>query len=210
MDQVSHAVLLDGSTVLIRRLDSGDFDAVVELAETLTDEERWLRFFTLHPANLKAWARALTERSSDQYALGAFDSGTLIGVANYFTCPPQGHAEVAVVVAHNQHLRGIGTALLRQLGLVAKQNGLHHFVADILAENYPMHRVMSDAGWRCARRLVGSVLEVDFDLDKVELAETTDTDEKAVEPEVPTDEGLRSLAPIPPPREGGEVPENTN
>jgi RimJ/RimL family protein N-acetyltransferase len=185
LDQVSHAVLLDGSTVLLRRLDAGDFEAVVGLAETLTDEERWLRFFTLHPANLQAWARSLTERSSDQYALGAFDSGTLIGVANYFTCPPPGFAEVAVVVAHNEHLRGIGTALLRQLGLVAKQNGLHHFVADILAENYPMHRVMSDAGWRCARRLVGSVLEIDFDLDNVEPVETTGTNERAFAAEVP-------------------------
>jgi RimJ/RimL family protein N-acetyltransferase len=174
-DGASQAVLLDGSTVSLRRLDSGDFDAVVRLAEALTDEERWLRFFTLHPSNLKAWARSLTERSSDQYALGAFDSGTLVGVASYFTCPPPGHAEVAVVVAHNEHLRGIGTALLRQLGLVAKQNGLHHFVADILAENYPMHRVMSDAGWRCARRLVGSVLEVDFDLDNVESPEVPQT-----------------------------------
>jgi RimJ/RimL family protein N-acetyltransferase len=174
-DQVSHAVLLDGSTVLLRRLHAGDFDAVAGLAETLTDEERWRRFFTLHPANLKAWARSLTERSSDQYALGAFDSGTLIGIANYFTCPPPGHAEVAVVVAHNEHLRGIGTALLRQLGLVAKQNGLHHFVADILAENHPMQRVMSDAGWQCARHLDGSVLEVDFDLDNVESAEVPQT-----------------------------------
>jgi RimJ/RimL family protein N-acetyltransferase len=167
-DGVSHTVLLDGSTVSLRRLDSGDLDAVVALAEALTEEERYRRFFTLHPADLEAWARSLTERSSDQYVLGAFDSGTLIGVANYVTCPPPGYAEVAVVVAHNEHLRGVGTALLRQLGLAARQNGLHHFVADILAENYPMLRVMSDAGWRFKRHLDGSVLEVDFDLDNVD------------------------------------------
>jgi RimJ/RimL family protein N-acetyltransferase len=175
LDQVSHAVLLDGSTVSLRRLDSGDFDAVFGLAETLTDEERYRRFFTQHPADLQAWARSLTERSSDQYALGAFDSGMLIGVANYFTCQPPGYAEVAVVVAHDEHLRGVGTALLRRLGLAARRNGLHHFVADILAENYPMLRVMSDAGWRFKRRLDGSVLEVDLDLDNVESPEVPQT-----------------------------------
>ena len=175
LDSDSHAVLLDGSTVLLRRLDSGDFEEVVGLAETLTEEECYRRFFTLHPADLKAWAWSLTERSSDQYALGAFDSGALVGVANYFTCKPPDYAEVAVVVAHNEHLRGVGTALLRQLGLVARQNGLHHFVADILAENYPMLQVMSDAGWRFKRRLDGSVLEVDFDLDNVESPQVPQT-----------------------------------
>lgn len=161
-------MLFHGSTVSLRQLHSGDFDRVVGLAETLSDEERYRRFFTPYPSHLEAWARSLTERSSQQYALGAFDSETLIGVANYFTCQRPGYAEVAVVVAHDEHLRGVGTALLRQLGLAARQNGLHHFVADILAENHPMLRVMSDAGWQRTRHPDGSVLEVDIDLDTVE------------------------------------------
>jgi RimJ/RimL family protein N-acetyltransferase len=167
-DGICHPVLFDGSTVLLRRLDSGDFAEVMRLAEALSDDERYLRFFTLRPAHLQAWARSLTERSNDLFALGAFESGKLIGVANYVRCQPPGYAEVAVVVAHNEHLRGVGTALLRQLGHVARQNGLHHFMADVLAENNLMMRVISDAGWRSARHLDGSVLEIDIDLDTVE------------------------------------------
>lgn len=158
---------MDGSTVSLRRLDSDDFDQIVRLSESLTDEERYLRFFTVHPAHLDVWARSLTEHSDGEYALGAFDSGRLIGVANYVTCQP-GSAEVAVVVAHDQHLRGVGTALLRELGHIAKRNGLHHFVADVLAENYLMMRVMTDAGWPVTRHLDGSVFHLDIDLDGAE------------------------------------------
>ena len=169
-EYVWRAELVDGSVISLRRLDSGDADDVVRLYETLTDEECYLRFFTLHPGHLQAWARSITERSNDQYCIGAFDSARLLGVVNYVTCKTPGYAEVAVVVAHNEHLRGVGTALLRRLGDIAKENGLHYLVADVLAENYLMLRVMADAGWPCTRHLDGSVLHVEMDLDAVGAA----------------------------------------
>jgi GNAT superfamily N-acetyltransferase len=77
----------------------------------------------MHPAQLQRYARSITERSNDQYCLGAFDSEKLLGVANYVACKTPGDAEVAVVVAHNEQMRGVGTALLRRLGEIAKENG---------------------------------------------------------------------------------------
>ena len=85
----------------------------MRLYASLTDDECHFRFFTLHPAHLQGYARSITERSNDQYRLGAFDSEKLLGVANFVACKTPGDAEVAVVVAHNEHLRGVGTALLR-------------------------------------------------------------------------------------------------
>lgn len=78
-----------------------------------------------------------------------------------------GYAEVAVVVAHNEHLRGVGTASLRRLGEIARENGVHHLIAEVLADNHPMLRVMTDAGWPCTRHLDGSVLHVEVDLDAI-------------------------------------------
>jgi RimJ/RimL family protein N-acetyltransferase len=166
LDEAAVATLRDGSTVLVRRLDAADIDAVIALHDALSDDERYLRFFTARPAYLKTLARKLTERSDNGYALGAFESGELIGVANYVVCHEDQTAEVAVVVAHNDHLRGVGTALLRWLSHIAHCNAIQRFVADVLVENRLMRNVLRDAGWHTTSS-DGNVLHVDIDLAKV-------------------------------------------
>ena len=111
----------------------------------------------MHPAYL--------EVLGDQYSLGAYSAGKLLGVANYVALEGRpGYAEVAVVVAHAEHLRGVGTALLRRLGEVARTDGLNHLVAEVLFENHLMLRVLSETGWPCTRHLEGSVRHVEIDL----------------------------------------------
>jgi len=172
LEQPCTAELVDGSVISLRQLKPADANAVVQLYESMTDEERYLRFFAMHPAGLDGWARSIAERRDGQYSLGAFGAGKLLGVANYVACPEPGDAEVAVVVAHAEHLRGVGTALLRRLGRIAKANGLHRFVAKVLWENHLMLRVLADAGWPCTRQLDGSVVNVEVDLDtETDLAE---------------------------------------
>jgi RimJ/RimL family protein N-acetyltransferase len=168
-EHVSEAALLDGGLVSLRRLDLDDLDGIIALSETLTESERYFRFFTAHPAYLRNWARSLAERSTTQFALGAFESGRLIGVASYFMCDEPGCAEVAIVVAHQEHMRGVGTVLLGRLGQIARDNGLDRFVADVLAENFLMRKVMSDAGWPCTIHADGAELRVDVNL--AELAQ---------------------------------------
>jgi RimJ/RimL family protein N-acetyltransferase len=169
LDHISEEMLLDGGLVSIRRLDLDDLDGVIALSETLTESERYFRFFTAYPSCLNNWARSLAERSDRQFALGAFESGRLIGVASYFMCNEPGCAEVAIVVAHQEHMRGVGTVLLGRLGQIARDNGVNRFVADVLAENYLMRKVMSDAGWPCTIHADGSELRVDVNL--AELAQ---------------------------------------
>ncbi len=101
--------LFDGrATVTLRRLTPADFDGgVVELADELSEDEKYLRFFTARPAFIPQWAASLTEPADDVVALGgAFDHGELVGVANYTRSEVPDHAEVAVVVARYQHDRG--------------------------------------------------------------------------------------------------------
>lgn len=161
------ATLLDGSKISIRRTQPDDYDAVVRLASELTIEERYQRFFTAHPAHIAEWAISLTAPAEGIVALGAFEGGELIGVVNYAELSAHpGEAEVAVVVAHEQHQRGVGTLLLRELGRVARDAGVHRFLADVLTENHPMRAVIKDAGWSVIQHGDRAVVNVEFDLDQ--------------------------------------------
>ena len=168
----TNVTLLDGSGVTVRPLDPDDYDAVVCLAAELSAEERYMRFFTVHPAYVGEWAMSLTAPAKGIVALGAFESGDLIGVANYAELPRRGYAEIAVVVAHEQHDRGVGTALLRALAEIALDAGQRCFVADVLFENYAMRRVLTDAGWPMTQHRDGSVLSVEMNLEDIDEAVT--------------------------------------
>jgi RimJ/RimL family protein N-acetyltransferase len=156
--------LRDGAVADLRRLSASDYDAVVRLSEALTGRERYLRFFQVRPGRLDQWARSLTEPPADLFAMGVFEDGDLIGVGNFALTSTPGSAEIAVLVAHEQHDRGVGTALLEALGDQARDQGVQRFVADVLAENHSMLRVLSDAGWPCTLHLNGWVFHVETKL----------------------------------------------
>jgi RimJ/RimL family protein N-acetyltransferase len=165
IDEPHTAELVDGAVIALRRLKPSDAGEVLKLYQSLSDEESYFRFFAIHPAHLEEYAKTITEPGSDRYSLGAFGAGKLLGVANYVACQEPGVAEVAIAVAHAEHLRGVGTALLGRLGKIAKESGVHQFVAQVLWENHLMLRVLADSGWPCERHLDGSVLHVTIDLD---------------------------------------------
>ena len=71
-EQASTAELIDGSVISLRRLKPSDAEEILVLYETLTDEERYFRFFAMYPAHLEDWARSIAEPRGDQYSLGAF------------------------------------------------------------------------------------------------------------------------------------------
>ena len=148
--------------------DANDFHAVRALHKDLTDREQYLRFFIApQPSYLKKVAHSLIERDPTHYTLGVFDGDRLIGVANYVTVGDPGVAEVAVAVGHDDHLRGVATALLRRLGEIARGNEIAYFEADVLAENHDLLQVLSDAGWLQETPGGGPVLRVRIELANV-------------------------------------------
>ncbi|WP_156685547.1 GNAT family N-acetyltransferase [Mycobacterium sp. Marseille-P9652] len=147
---IARARLIDGRVVSLRRLDRDDAEAVLALHQHLSDYDRYFRFFTLRPVDLPELVGRLTDPADGLYALGAFDAGRLIGVAHYTVGDDDpGAAEVAVVVAHEDHSLGVGTALLKHLARAARERGIGRFVADVLGENHLMLTVFFDLGWPC-------------------------------------------------------------
>ncbi|MFZ0714585.1 GNAT family N-acetyltransferase [Mycobacterium sp.] len=167
VDGVYTATLRDGATLSLRQLGSSDIDAVAALHGTLSERELYLRFFTTHPVSFNVLADKLTEHDGRHYALGAFESGKLIGIANYAKCGKPATADVAAVVAHKDHLRGVGTVLLRRLAHIARNNGIRHLVADILATNSAMFSVLHDAGLHPQHKNYAcGVVHLDIDLNE--------------------------------------------
>ncbi|WP_082969619.1 GNAT family N-acetyltransferase [Mycobacterium kyorinense] len=156
--------LLDGRHVRLRRLCANDAQAVLALHQNLTERDRLFRFFTLHPAHLDELVRQLTEQGDKQTAIGAFEGGHLIGVASYAVSDDPNAADVAIAVAHEDHLHGVGTALLKYLAHLARSHGIRQFLADVMAENYRMLQVLSYFGWPRRRLDAGSVLHLEIDL----------------------------------------------
>jgi GNAT superfamily N-acetyltransferase len=159
------AGLLDGRVVSLRRLGAEDAESVLQLHQHLSDNDRYYRFFTLHPVQLDEIVGELTEPAHGRCALGAFDDDRLIGVANYIVvCDDPKAAEFAIAVAHEDHSLGVGTALLNHLARVARAHGIGRFIADVLGENRLMLMVVFDLGWRCEPAGYGSVRHLKIEL----------------------------------------------
>jgi GNAT superfamily N-acetyltransferase len=174
-DSAGTAQLLDGRIVSLRRLGADDAGSVLELHQHLSDHDRYYRFFTLQPVQLDEVVEELIEPAHGRCALGAFDADRLIGVANYtVVCDEPKAAEFAIVVAHEDHSLGVGTALLKHLARIARAHGIGRFVADVLGENHLMLMVVFDLGWRCEPADYGSVRHLEIELpDFVEEAPTS-------------------------------------
>jgi len=159
------AQLLDGRLISLRRLTADDTEAALALNQHLTDHDRYFRFFTLNPIDLDQLVGKMTEPAHGRYALGAFDADRLIGVAHYTVlCEDPKVAEIGILVAHEDHSLGVGTALVKQLALVARANGIGRFAADILGENHLMLMMLFDLGWTCKPIDYGSVRHLEIEL----------------------------------------------
>ncbi|EWM10250.1 GNAT family N-acetyltransferase, partial [Kutzneria sp. 744] len=143
------ALLADGQVALVRRLTPADSGAVRLLHQALPERDTYLRFFTLRPPRLNAFAEHLTAEDVRHATLGAYVDGALVGVATYEVVADPAEAEVALAVDHRQQAHGVGTLLLEHLASLAREHGVRRFVADVLAENAGMLRVFHDLGLPC-------------------------------------------------------------
>jgi ribosomal protein S18 acetylase RimI-like enzyme len=69
----------------------------------------------------------------------------IVGGSRYIVVQP-GQAEVAFAVDDAHQGQGIGTALMRHLGAIARNAGLKELIADVLPENTAMLKIFRASG----------------------------------------------------------------
>jgi len=132
-------VLRDGSTVRIRVMRPTDEVGLRALLTSLSEESRWLRFYSLQNSSALA-AEARREANLDKaFGLVACsgDEERVVGHAFYVAIADQ-RAEVAFTIANDFQGRGLGTILLCQLAEVAAANMIRIFEAEVVAANHAM------------------------------------------------------------------------
>ena len=194
----------DGGVVHLRPVRPADAAALQRFHEQLSDRTRYLRWFGPHPTlSMAELDRATNVDHRDRVALLAILGGEIVAMGIYERLPsvatpggtaagspggtaagsPGGTAaEVAFVVDDEHQRRGLGSVLLEHLAAVAAENGIDTFVAEVLAENRAMVTVFRDAGYQVRRSYDGSVVHVEFAIDRSDaLRAVRDARERASE-----------------------------
>lgn len=141
-------VLRDGSTVRIRVMKPTDETGLLALLQSLSEDSRWMRFYSLPGQSVLA-AEAHREANLDHTFALVASSGAeqrIVGHAFYVGIDEQ-RAEVAFTIANDFQGRGLGTLLLCQLAGVASANGIQAFEAEVVGANRAMLGVFRESGF---------------------------------------------------------------
>ena len=162
----AYALLSDGTTIEIRAARPDDFDAVRDMHAKMSEDNLYLRFFSMSPLVAEQEARRICrEPGPDHAALLAVLDGEVVGCGtyeHYGAGTPS--AEVAFTVADDLQNRGIGMLLLEHLVSLGRGRDIRAFTAETLSENAAMLRVFADAGLQAQRSLVDGVYDFTFPL----------------------------------------------
>ncbi len=141
-------VLRDGSTVRVRAMRPDDDKALLDLFTSLSEESRWLRFFS--PTRGAALAAEAHRETNLDHTFGLLAlSGPeerVVGHA-FYAGLDEHRAEVAFTIANDFQGRGLGTILLGQLAEVAEANNIQMFEAEVVAANHAMLHVFRESGF---------------------------------------------------------------
>ncbi|MFO8010336.1 MAG: GNAT family N-acetyltransferase [Dehalococcoidia bacterium] len=164
------AVLLrDGSTLYLRPVGPEDHDKIVNLFSRLSQHSLYLRFHHVLAHMSQEEARRFSDVDfENSFALGAIlgedTEEKIIGLGHFYRLPGGERAEAAFVVEDAYQGLGIGSHLLEQLVVMARDAGIRTFEASILAENEDMLQVLQHSGFHIAEELESGVYQMEMDL----------------------------------------------
>ncbi|MDM8000793.1 MAG: GNAT family N-acetyltransferase [Dehalococcoidia bacterium] len=162
-------MLRNGLRVTIRPIRLDDEDRMLALFYRFSPRTVYLRFHhMIKEMSREDVRRFCTVDYSNSYALVAtVDSDSeekIIAVGRYARLSNTNVAEVAFVVEDPYQGQGLGTHLLYQLALIAREHGITVFEAEVLAENEDMLRVLKDSGYHMVQEFESGVCRAVLDI----------------------------------------------
>jgi acetate---CoA ligase (ADP-forming) len=157
--------LRDGTTVQVRPASPQDAAELRRLFEGLSEESRYLRFFSgaVDLPLVVGWAADVDHQRRDGLVAVTGPEGRIVAHAGWER--ERDHperAEVALVIDDDFQGRGLGTILLGQLAESARKRGVEMFVAEVLPGNHRMIQVFRDSGFAVRTRSLPGVLMVEI------------------------------------------------
>ncbi len=158
-----HIALRDGSTARVRPVSPADEPALREFLGGLSENSRWLRYFSLGVNLDKAAEAAAAGDRPEGYGLIVTTGAEERVVAHaVFELERADRAEVAFAVADEMQGRGLATVLIAHLAQVASARGITTFTATVLPENRRMISVFRESGFPVAVRASPDGIELEF------------------------------------------------
>jgi acyl-CoA synthetase (NDP forming)/GNAT superfamily N-acetyltransferase len=158
-----HIALRDGSTAHVRPVSPADEPALRTFLGGLSENSRWLRFFSLGINLDKAAAMAAKGDRPEGYGLIVTTGAEERVVAHaVFELERPDRAEVAFAVADEMQGRGLATVLIAHLAQVASARGVTTFTATVLPENRRMISVFRESGFPVHVRASPDGIELEF------------------------------------------------
>jgi RimJ/RimL family protein N-acetyltransferase len=162
--------LTSGVRVVVRPIEPGDKDLLVNGLRRLSEESVRKRFLAAKPRFSRAELRYLTEVDGVRHiALVAVledDPEQLVAVARCVRLPDRPDtAEMAIVVGDPWQAQGLGSELARRLADAALTVGIRRFAATMLSDNEAARRLMRTFARRLEEgRITAGVREVVLEL----------------------------------------------
>lgn len=164
--------LRDGTVLRLRPIGPDDADELRAGFARLSPESRYRRFFTPVSSLPDSMVRRLTATDGHDHVAIVAETIPLydeppepLGIARFIRDRERTDAaEVAITVIDEMHGRGLGSLLLGVIAELARKQGLTTFLASVLADNGPMHRLIRRLGKVNAVRTEQGVLVYDVAL----------------------------------------------
>jgi RimJ/RimL family protein N-acetyltransferase len=138
-----------GGLLLVRRMEPADAAGLAALYESLDDDDRYHRFFSLYQPTASVVARMADVCRTGGYGLVAVDDhggrAEVVGEASY-TVGANGNGEFGITIARAWQ-GWLGPFLLDALVEVAAASGIPELEADVMRENRKMLALVRNRGF---------------------------------------------------------------